>query len=211
MKRLPIVLSTAALLMAVFGATPVGQAVGSKVPLFAKRAGFADRAGNAVTLNGITASKLPRPGMLLPLGADGKFPASVGLAGPSGPQGEKGDRGATGPAGPKGPPGPPGGTGPTGATGPAGPRGPSGIGGWQYLTAGMRIQPDKWARWGVDCPSGKKALGGGVASQAASPYKTHIFESAPSGAAATGWQVGVYHDTSQPITFYVWVICASVA
>jgi hypothetical protein len=208
MTRLPIILSATALAVAVLGSTPVGHAVGTRIPVFAKSAGYAKQAGNASALNGIRASKLPRPGMLVPLAADGKFPASVGAIGPAGPKGEKGDPGAKGAPGD---PGPRGATGPVGPTGPAGPRGPSGVSGWQYLTAGMRIQPDRYAKWGVDCPSGKKALGGGVASQAASPYKTHVFESAPSGAAATGWQVGVYHNTSQPITFYAWVICASVA
>ena len=52
MKRLPIILSTAALVVAVLGSTPAGHAVGSKVPLFAKQAGYATRAGNAESLNG---------------------------------------------------------------------------------------------------------------------------------------------------------------
>jgi hypothetical protein len=47
-ERLPIVLSAAALLVAVFGATPLGHAAGralQSVPPFAKRAGFARFAG----------------------------------------------------------------------------------------------------------------------------------------------------------------------
>ena len=98
MKRLPLVLSATALVVAVFGSTPVGHAVGSAIPAFAKSAGYAKQAGNASALNGIKASKQPRPGMLVPLGADGKFPASVGLVGPAGPKGDKGDKGATGPS-----------------------------------------------------------------------------------------------------------------
>ena len=129
-QRLPVVLSAAALVVAVLGATPNGFAAFkgvAKVALFAKNAG---------KVGGITASKKPKPGKLLPLGKNGKFPASVlpvvtgtgpegarGPAGPAGPQGAqglqglKGNKGTTGPAGPigaggpQGPPGPPGGFG----------------------------------------------------------------------------------------------------
>jgi hypothetical protein len=41
------------------------------------RAKLADRARNAHTVAGIGASRQPRPGMLLPLGRRGRFPASV--------------------------------------------------------------------------------------------------------------------------------------
>ena len=121
MRRLPLVLSATALVVAVFGSTPVGHAVGSAIPAFAKSAGYAKQAGNASALNGIKASKQPRAGRArCPLGADGKFPSSVGLVGPAGPAGSKGDRGDRGETGA---------VGPKGATGPAGPvgaRGPSG-------------------------------------------------------------------------------------
>ncbi len=60
MKRLPLVLSATALVVAVFGSTPVGHAVGSAIPAFAKSAGYAKQAGNASALNGIKASKQPR-------------------------------------------------------------------------------------------------------------------------------------------------------
>jgi hypothetical protein len=211
MNRLPIMLSATALVVALFGATPAGEAVGSKVPLFAKTSGYAKRAGTAATLRGIEVSKQPRPGMLLPLDADGKFPASLGLVGPAGGRGEKGDKGATGERGPAGPKGATGPTGPIGAAGAAGPRGPSGVSGWQYLTAGRSIKSDDAVTWGVDCPGGKKALGGGVAV----PYPNlfaRVIQSAPGGAAANGWLVTVANDyPSYTINAYVWVICASVA
>ena len=127
MKRLPLVLSTTALVVAVFGSTPVGHAVGSAIPAFAKSAGYAKQAGNASALNGIKASKQPRAGTLLPLGADGKFPVSVGAVGPAGPKGEKGEKGETGAAGQKGATGA---TGAAGAVGARGPAGPSGVSGW---------------------------------------------------------------------------------
>jgi hypothetical protein len=204
MKRLPLVLSTTALIVAVFGSTPVGHAVGSAIPAFAKSAGYAKQAGNASALMGIKASKQPRPGTILPLGADGKFPASVGAVGPVGPKGEKGDRGETGAAGPKGA------TGPTGARGPAGPVGPSGVSGWSYHTKGASLGGESFKTVNVDCPAGKKALGGGVALTSGL-WAMRLIQSAPSGAAATGWLATVANDASNYTTsFYVWAICAVV-
>ncbi len=75
---------------AIVGAVAAGSpAVAAEVVAFAKSA------GNANTVNKIGASKTPRAGMLVPLNAKGKFPASVipasraaiGKAGPAGPQG----------------------------------------------------------------------------------------------------------------------------
>jgi hypothetical protein len=64
--RLPIILSTTALVIAIFGATPVGHAVDAV--LFAKNAGKVD---------GIDASKTPKAGDLLALSKQKKYPASV--------------------------------------------------------------------------------------------------------------------------------------
>jgi hypothetical protein len=105
-RRLPLVLSLTALVVAVLGSTSVGQAVVSVVPPFAKRAGYAKHAGDAGSVGGIRASRQPRAGLLVPLGADGKFPASVGEAGPKGDKGDPGPQGAAGRQGPPGPPGP---------------------------------------------------------------------------------------------------------
>jgi len=221
-RRLPIVLAATALAVAVFGSTPVGHAVGSAVSPLAKHAKKADYATNAIAVNGVKASKRPLPGQLVPLGRDGKFPAAVGIAGTAGqqgPKGDKGDQGGPGPVGPrgatglKGATGPAGLAGPVGARGPAGPPGPSGISGWQYLTAAMAIPRDQSRTWQVNCPSGKKALGGGVSTTAGNTKVSQISESAPAGAEATGWAASVYTTPaagSTP-TYYVWVICAYVS
>ena len=207
MKRLPIVLSATALAVALFGATPAGQAVGSKVPLFAKSSGYANRAGTAATLRGIKVSKQPRPGMLLPLAPDGKFPASVGLAGPAGPKGDKGDRGeqgARGPAGPKGEPGS------QGARGPTGPAGPRAITGWEYGTRGFDVGPKQVAGQYSFCSGTKKPLGGGVAPTVPNLITTRILESAPMVETRQGWSAFVYNEGSVTRSYYVWVICANV-
>jgi Collagen triple helix repeat (20 copies) len=118
-QRLPIVLSSTALMVAFFGSTSLGHAVVASVPAFAKQAGYANRAGNAIAVNGIKASKQPRPGMLVPLGLDGKLPASVvgqvSTAGPKGDPGEKGAKGDKGDKGDKGLKGDPGNKGRAGA------------------------------------------------------------------------------------------------
>jgi hypothetical protein len=59
------------------------------------------------------------------------------------------------------------------------------------------------------CPSGKKALGGGVHTGNASQYVTRVFDTSPAGA-ADGWHVGVYHNTTRTTRMYAWVICAKV-
>ena len=207
MSRLALALSATALTVALFGSTPVGHAVGSKVPFFAKTAGYANRAGTASALSGVKLSKQPRPGALLPLGADGRFPASVGIAGPAGPKGEKGDKGDAGPSGAKGATGA---TGPAGPRGPAGQTGPSGVSGWQYLTETKSIKADGSATLQVNCPSGKRALGGGVAVPYPNLY-ARVLQSAPSGAAATGWLASVLNSyPNYTISASVWVICAEV-
>lgn len=93
-QRLPVILSVAALTVALLGATPIGRAAHELtrvVPGFAKKAGYARNAG---AVDGIRASRTGRAGYLVPLGADGKFPASVGQVGPTGPAGPPGPAGA---------------------------------------------------------------------------------------------------------------------
>ena len=120
-QRLPVVLSAAALLVAVLSATPNGIAGSAvSVALFAK---------NAAKVGGIAASKKPKAGKLLPLGKNGKFPASVlpvAVRGPVGPAGAEGARGPAGSAGPQGAQGVQGLRGFKGMTGPAGPQGTTG-------------------------------------------------------------------------------------
>ena len=86
-----------------------------------------------------------------------------GNPGPQGPKGDKGDQGIQGLQGIQGPPGKDGIDGEDGADGPQGPPGPpgpaGGIGGYEIVVAYTSE-----ADWAVtaQCPSGKKALGGGL-------------------------------------------------
>ena len=100
--RIVVVLGGAALLLALLAASPAGGAARRSIAAFARNAG---------AVNGIRASRTPKPGRLVPLGKNAKLPSSVvptargtrGLAGqqgPVGPAGPEGPEGATGPAGP---------------------------------------------------------------------------------------------------------------
>src|SRR5439155_12790039 len=72
-KQLPLVLSAAAVVIAVLGFTAFGQAASKAPP--------ASYALNSAAVNGIHAARVPIPGYLIALNRCGKFPASVGVAG----------------------------------------------------------------------------------------------------------------------------------
>jgi hypothetical protein len=128
---LPTVLSATALIVAVFGATPVGQAARDAIPAFARNAGKVD---------GIDASRRPRAGYLLALGKNKKFPASVGAVGPAGPAGPKGDKGDKGDAGPQGLPG---------------------VSGREVVLKSSASNSSSFRSVVAQCPAGKSVVGGG--------------------------------------------------
>ncbi len=83
------VLVSPALVVATLGATPLGQASGrvvSTTPPFARRAGYATTAGNALALNGHRASTSGGPGTVPVFDSRGKLPGTIvdtsGLLGP---------------------------------------------------------------------------------------------------------------------------------
>jgi hypothetical protein len=88
-QHLPLAFSAAALVVAVLGATGLGEAALRAVPI----ATFAKNAGK---VNGIKASRTPKAGQLLALNRNKKFPKTVVPAGPQGPPGAKGDQGPKG-------------------------------------------------------------------------------------------------------------------
>ena len=137
-SRLPLILSSTALLVAVFGSTPLGHAAREAVP-FAKSAGFATLAGNAQKLNGRKSTLSGAPGTIPVVASTGKLPASIGAVGPQGPKGEKGDKGDKGQ---KGDPGAP------------------GLSGYQIVSASTTAAPNTTTGHSALCPAGKKVLGG---------------------------------------------------
>ena len=155
MKRLPIVLSVAALFVALLGVTSLGEAAKNALP-FAK---------NADRVDMIHASKTPKAGQLYPLGKNGKFPAKV-LSVTRGPRGEVGDIGALGPTGPRGWRGPTGRQGVVGPVGPQGDPGPQGEPGpvaLYYVWSDLLTVPGNGIPMSAAavCPEGTTVVGGG--------------------------------------------------
>lgn len=95
-QRLPVALSIAALVTALVGATPVGQAAADAVAQVVPRARTADFATNAGKLQGRKSSRTPKAGQIPVLNASGKLPASIGAVGPMGNAGPAGPAGVSG-------------------------------------------------------------------------------------------------------------------
>jgi hypothetical protein len=95
--RVAAVLAAMSLILTLTGLTPADAARAVQRALSAK---------NSDAVDGLSASRSPKPGRLLALGSDAKFPATVvsgSIRGPRGVQGPQGSPGSTGPAGPAGP------------------------------------------------------------------------------------------------------------
>ena len=204
-RHLPLALAVTALIVAVPGWTPLGEAAGSAVrtALFAR---------NADKVDGISASRTRKAGQLLALDKRGRFPASVLPSDldviSEGPRGAKGDPGPAGPAGPPGPQGPAGVRGDQGPAGPAGPQGPPGVSSLERISDSATGTGDTKSLT-VPCPEGKKVVGGGA--EASPGLALAIQASMPSGD-GTGWQataVATVHTTSQ-WTLRVVAVCAKV-
>lgn len=117
-----------------------------------------------------------------------------------GPRGATGRTGPVGPAGPAGPGGPGGPAGPAGAQGPAGPVRVD----RNFITKiqnGMTQDSQT-----VSCDAGLAVVGGGVFAQG-TYNQQNINSSYPSS--STAWTAYVDNFTSSPLSFTVYVICAS--
>ena len=101
-QRLPFVLSATALIVALLGSTPLGNAARQAIPPLATHAKTADVAENAKRLNGFKASLRPRAGTIPVLLAGAKLPAAIGAVGPQGLQGQQGAQGPQGTQGKSG-------------------------------------------------------------------------------------------------------------
>jgi len=187
-KQLPLVLSITALAVAVLGSTPAGHAVVSAVPPFAKKAHYADRAGNASAVNGIRAARKPKPRFLVPLNARGKLPTTVVPAGPAGPQGR------TGPQGAKGDTGPP------------------GISGYEIVHNASAFDSTNQKSALVYCPEGKRVVGGGTD---VSPFTepTAVKQGFPFDGRTSGFFGTAYETTptSESWSVFAYAICVNVS
>ena len=129
-SQVSIVISLSALVVAVFGSTPLGHAA-AKMVVPKSSVGTKQLKKAAVT------SLKVKDGSLL--AADfkaGQLPAGPqGPKGDTGPSGAKGAQGSQGLQGAQGPQGPQGAQGAQGPAGPAGPQGPAGISGYQRVVS----------------------------------------------------------------------------
>jgi hypothetical protein len=106
-----------------------------------------------------------------------------------------------------------------GATGPTGPSGNSGISGYTVVQGGSGSTTLGVASATVNCPAGKRALGGGgSASYMGTPFPPNypiLQSSLPSGSSGTGWQVtfatGSTYTAQITTIATAYAICATVA
>ncbi len=148
-RRLPIVLSVTALVIAIAGTTPLGQAASDAIPRFAR---------NADKVDGIHASRTPKAGRLLALNRQRKFPASVLPAS-------------------------------------------SGLSGLELVTAATATDSSTPKVVVVNCPVGKRVVGGGARVTGAGTNNvrvTEFFASAP-----TQWTV---RAVESPTTGNSWLL-----
>ena len=129
-----------------------------------------------------------------------------GLQGIQGPKGDKGDQGEPGSQGIQGPKGDQGGQGIQGIQGPRGDKGdtgPGGVSGYEIVSEDVDVGGFGSATRDAFCPTGKKALGGGV-------WTNHslISRSAPF---ANGWTGVVRNPFVDGETITVYAICATTS
>lgn len=183
--RLPLIVSTTALLVAVFGSTPLGEAAYNAVA--PNSIGARELRNGAVTnakLRGdaVTSGKVLNGSLRAVDFKPGQLPA-----GPPGPKGEKGDKGPKGDKGAKGDPGSP------------------GISGYEVVRESFPTPANGSVLAGVGCPAGKKVLGGAAAGQGgpkAVPISTALSDRV--------YQVDAENTTASPKTVTISAVCATV-
>jgi hypothetical protein len=172
-QRLPLIISATALLVALLGATPLGQAAESALDQVVPRAKKADFATNAGKLNGHKSSVNATRGQIPVVGPNGKLPASLGAVGPAGAKGD------------------------------AGPQGPQGVSGYQRVLENITVPdgnatPD----FGISCPGGRSVLGGGYSFKKADTDALFVFESRAVSDSTWRFKVSNETGGAKPMTLY---------
>ncbi len=197
--KLNTIIAVTALVVAVFGATPLGHAA-ERLVLPKASVGAGQLKANAVSGAKVKDGSLTA--------AD--FKAGAVPAGPQGPKGEKGDTGAPGAQGAIGPQGEPGAPGTPGAQGERGEKGDKGdpgggVSGYELVTTSTNLPADGYAHGMTYCPAGKKAVGGGY-STGVQLTTTQSFPTNNGG----GWDVFAHNTEPTAKSLTVWAICANV-
>ena len=147
--RLPLILSATALLVSVFGATPIGTAAYNAV--VPKNSIGALQLRNGAVTNAKLRGDAVSSGKVL----NGSLRAVDFKAGqlPAGPPGAKGDKGSKGD------------------------KGDPGLSGYEIVRASVNVPPNTSSRAQAACPAGKKVIGGAGSVQtipAGSPVHTSL-------------------------------------
>jgi Collagen triple helix repeat (20 copies) len=188
--RLNTTLAVTALVVAVFGSTPLGHAAASMV-VPSNSVGTAQIKKNAVTGLKVKDGSL--------LAADFK-PGQL----PAGPKGEPGDSGPAGPKGDKGD------TGAQGLTGNAGPKGDAGLPGLSGVEIVTQTSPVSTGGKNVyvPCPYPKKVIGGGQSTS--NGYDGTIVQGFPDS--NHSWFArGMNPNAAVSWSLTAYVICANVS
>ncbi len=187
--KLNTIIAVTALVIGVFGSTPLGHAAGRFVlPKGSVGAG-------QLKANAVSGAKVK----------DGSLRAADFKAGalPAGLQGAKGDKGDPGTTGPQGEQGIPGVSGEKGEKGDKGDPG-GGVSGYVIVTTVTSLPADGYAHGMTYCPDGKKAIGGGYSSG----VQLTTTQSFPTGNGA-GWDVFAHNTEGTAKSLAVWAICAN--
>ena len=185
--KLNTIIAVTALVVAVLGTTPVGNAA-ARLVLPASSVG-----AKQLKTNAVTGAKV-KNGTLTALDFEqGALPAGPkGDPGSQGPQGEQGIPGQPGPKGDKGDAGAP------------------GLSGYEELTghSATNVAPGQVGEALVKCPAGKKALAGEYTGNVGAYFAPDAFEAMANGA---GWYVEAKNLGAVSSQLSISVICAAVS
>lgn len=200
-SRLQSALSVTALVIALLGWTPLGEAARNAV-FPANSVGTAQLRPNAVvspkirngSVTGLDVQKRTltgahvKPGSLLAA----NFKAGQLPAGPKGDKGERGEKGEKGEKGDKGAKGDP------------------GLSGYEVVkTAAMTLAANSSVLARVTCPTGKKPIGGGGHQASGVGGVAYITSSIPID--ERQWQAAFKNPTSTQASVWAYAVCATVA
>ncbi len=171
-KRLPLIVSSIALVLALLGSTPLGQAAESALEQVVPRAKRADFAANAGKLNGHKSAVNPKRGQIPVVGANGKLSPAIGAVGAAGP------------------------------TGPPGPQGPAGVAGYQRVSENVTVPQNSEREFGVSCPGGRSVFGGGWFYDENFVDQLFVYESRPSSDSVWRFQVSNETQGNKPMTLF---------
>ena len=203
-NRLPILISTTALVLVVLGSTPVGEA--ARNAAFPRDSvGTVQLQANAVTgpkirSRAVAASDIQR-GAITSLHVKPRsllassFKAGAVPAGPKGDKGEKGDKGDKGDKGEKGD---------------KGDKGEVGLAQHQFLQGTLvSVAANGIGFASVSCPAGKRVLGGGGHVAGTVAGAGYLWQSIPTS--NTSWRVAYKNMTGANISIWAYAVCATVS